>query len=122
MKRDDQVEIFGDGKTSRDFCFIANVVQANIRAALGSDTIQGEVFNVAAGDRTDLVTLFEMIRDALFANGLHGCPDPAFADFRQGDVRHSEADISKARELLGYDPSHSVGQGLAQSLQWYLDR
>jgi UDP-N-acetylglucosamine 4-epimerase len=121
MKRNDQIEIFGDGKTSRDFCFIANVVQANIRAALGSDAVQGEVFNVAAGDRTDLVTLFEMIRDGLFANGLHGCPDPAFADFRQGDVRHSEADIGKARKYLGYDPTHSVEQGLAQSIQWYVD-
>ena len=121
MKRIDQVEIFGDGKTSRDYCFIANVVQANIRSALGSDAVQGEVFNVAAGERTDLVTLFGMIRDALSAKGLHGCPDPAFADFRQGDVRHSEADIGKARKLLGYDPSHGVEQGLAQSIQWYLD-
>ena len=121
MKRNDQVEIFGDGKTSRDYCFIANVVQANIRAALGSDAVQGEVFNVAAGDRTELITLFGMIREALSANGRHGCPDPAFADFRQGDVRHSEADISKARELLGYAPSHSVDQGLAESIQWYLD-
>ena len=121
MKRNDQVEIFGDGKTSRDYCFIANVVQANIRAALGSDAVQGEVFNVAAGERTDLVTLFGMIRDALSAKGLHGCPDPSFADFRQGDVRHSEADIGKARKLLGYDPSHGVEQGLAQSIQWYLD-
>lgn len=121
MKRIDQVEIFGDGKTSRDYCFIANVVQANIRSALGSDAVQGEVFNVAAGERTDLVTLFGMIRDALSAKGLNGCPDPAFADFRKGDVRHSEADIGKARKLLGYDPSHGVEQGLAQSIQWYLD-
>ena len=122
MLRDEDVVINGDGETSRDFCFIANAVQANIRAALAPDDVQGEVFNVAAGARTTLNQLFELIRDGLRQHQLHYTREPRRAEFRPGDVRHSLADITKARRLLGYEPSHDIAQGIAAALPWYVRR
>ncbi len=122
MLKGDEVAIFGDGETSRDFCFIANAVQANIRAALADDEAQGEVYNVAVGERTSLARLFAMIRDTLALQQAKYDREPAFADFRAGDVRHSEADISKARRLIGFEPTHSVGQGLALAVPYYLQK
>lgn len=122
MLRDETVTIFGDGDTSRDFCFIANAVQANIRAALAPEAAQGEVYNVAVGERTSLVALFGMIRDTLALHQLRYDRPPAFADFRPGDVRHSEAEIGKARAMLGYAPTHDVAEGLVKAAPWYLDR
>jgi UDP-N-acetylglucosamine 4-epimerase len=122
MLRDDEVTIFGDGETSRDFCFVANAVQANVRAALAPDEAQGEVFNVAVGAQTSLAQLFEMIRDGLAKHQVHYDREPNFTDFRAGDVRHSLADIGKARRLLGYEPTHSIGQGIAEALPWYIGR
>lgn len=122
MLRDEVVTINGDGETSRDFCFIANAVQANIRAALAPDEAQGEVYNVAVGERTTLNSLFDMIRDAL---ALHQVPygnEPVFAKFRAGDVRHSEADISKAKQGLEFLPTHTVREGILQAVPWYLER
>ena len=122
MLCDEEVRIFGDGETSRDFCFVANAVQANIRAALAPDEAQGEVFNVAVGERTSLAQLFALIRDGLRAHQVHYTREPSFTEFRPGDVRHSLADISKARRLIGYAPTHSIEQGIAEALPWYIGR
>jgi len=122
MLRDEEVQIFGDGETSRDFCFVANAVQANIRAALAPDEAQGEVFNVAVGERTSLAELFGLIRDGLRSHQVHYAREPLFTDFRPGDVRHSLADISKARRLIGYAPTHDIAQGIAEALPWYIGR
>jgi UDP-N-acetylglucosamine 4-epimerase len=114
--------INGDGHTSRDFCFIANAVQANLRAALVADAAAlNQIYNVAVGDRTSLTQLHAAIADALRTSrpGL-GIAAPQFAPFRVGDVRHSLADIGKAERLLGYRPSHDVRAGLAAAVGWYI--
>jgi UDP-N-acetylglucosamine 4-epimerase len=113
--------IYGDGSTSRDFCFVANAVQANILAAVTShpDAIN-EVFNVALNARTTLNELFELIREKLLPSYSH-LHDyrPVYKPFRAGDVQHSQADISKARTLLGFEPMHTVEQGLDVTLDWF---
>jgi UDP-N-acetylglucosamine 4-epimerase len=116
----DEIQINGDGSTSRDFCYVANAVQANLRATFAPEEVQGEVFNVAVGERTSLGQLFDLLRDALGTHQVHYARPPRFADFRPGDVRHSEADIAKGRRLLGYAPTHRLGDGLADALPWYL--
>lgn len=113
------VMINGDGETSRDFCFVANAVQANILAATTS-LEKSEVFNVAVGDRTTLNDLFHAIRDTLADNGKVYTSAPVYQAFRAGDVRHSQADVSKARNILGYSPSHTIWQGLQVAMPWYL--
>jgi UDP-N-acetylglucosamine/UDP-N-acetylgalactosamine 4-epimerase len=113
--------IYGDGCTSRDFCFVTNVVQANLLAACtGNAQAIGQVFNVAVNDRTTLVDLFEMIRCRLALQFAH-LRDyrPAFRDFRNGDIRHSQADITQARKFLGYNPTHTLEQGLEETLAWH---
>ena len=114
------IEIYGDGSTSRDFCYVANAVQANLRAALAPAEAVNQVYNVALGERTTLNQLFVLLRDGLARHQVHYDREPAYADFRRGDVRHSEADISRARELLGYAPTHRIGDGIAEALPWYL--
>jgi UDP-N-acetylglucosamine 4-epimerase len=115
-----QVEIYGDGSTSRDFCYVANAVQANVLAALAGDDAQGQVYNVAVGARTSLIELFDLLREGLERHQVHYDKEPAFRDFRRGDVLHSEADIAKARSLLGYAPTHGIAEGIAEALPWYL--
>ncbi len=122
MLRNEEVTIFGDGETSRDFCFVANAVQANIRAAFAGEDARGEVYNVAVGAQTSLSVLFALIRDGLRYHNVQYDRDPHFTDFRQGDVRHSLADIGKARRLIGYAPTHSIEQGIAEALPWYIER
>jgi len=115
------IEIFGDGSTTRDFCYIANVVQANLLAATTElkDTSHA-VVNVAAGARTSLNELFALLRTMLLPDYPHLADyQPAHRDFRPGDIRHSHADIAKARQLLGYVASHTVEQGLREALAWY---
>ena len=114
------VEIYGDGSTSRDFCYVANAVQANVRAALASDEAQGHVYNVAVGERTSLVELFALLRDGLGRHQVHYDREPTYCDFRPGDVLHTQADISKASAMLGYAPTHSISQGIEEALPWYL--
>jgi UDP-N-acetylglucosamine 4-epimerase len=164
------VWINGDGETSRDFCYVANVVQANLLAACSEHSLaQGEVYNVAVGERTTLNQLFHALRAALAARetGNAGKPGmaqdfaappaanasdpgsdwadsvfaaqygveaaaplpfsdpaaaPAYREFRAGDVRHSLADISKAQQLLGYAPTHTLAQGLRAAIAWYVER
>jgi UDP-N-acetylglucosamine/UDP-N-acetylgalactosamine 4-epimerase len=115
------IDIFGDGETSRDFCYIENAVQANILAATTTepDAI-GEIYNVAVGDRTSLNELFGFIRDALLPHCPHvAAIRPLYKEHRRGDVRHSLADIGKARRLLGYEPTHTVREGLLEVAKWY---
>ena len=114
--------INGDGETSRDFCFVANAVQANLRAALVKEPAAiNQVYNVAVGDRTTLKQLHAAIGSALHAldPALKVLP-PHYAEFRAGDVRHSLADVSKARQLLGYVPTHDLKAGLAEAVGWYM--
>lgn len=115
------VVINGDGETSRDFCFIANVVQANLLAAT-TDSLKAKnhVYNVALGDRTTLNELFNALKTALNHNGVNYGKDPQYRDFRAGDVRHSQADISKAKALLGYQPHYRVQAGIDKSMPWYI--
>jgi UDP-N-acetylglucosamine/UDP-N-acetylgalactosamine 4-epimerase len=115
--------IYGDGLTSRDFCYIANVIQANLLAATVTLNKAHEVFNVALNDRTTLNELFELIRTGL----LDKCPwlatyKPDYRPFRAGDIAHSQADISKAVELLGYSPEYTIKQGLEVTLAWYRNK
>lgn len=115
------VNINGDGETSRDFCHVANVVQANILAATSTHPgACGQAFNIAVGDRTTLNELFGMLRDGLLPHHPQLADiKPHYQDFRPGDVRHSLANITLARTLLGYSPTHTVRQGIAQALDWY---
>ena len=118
----DDVFINGDGETSRDFCYIDNAVQANILAALAEDEARDQVYNVAVGDRTSLNELFYRIRDLLQPFYPHVAQvAPVYRDFRPGDVRHSLADIGKSQRLLGYAPSHRIGEGLESAIQWYAE-
>ncbi|WP_432456105.1 MULTISPECIES: NAD-dependent epimerase/dehydratase family protein [unclassified Agarivorans] len=114
-----QVFINGDGQTSRDFCFIDNVVQMNILAATAGLS-QSEVFNVALNDQTSLTELFELLQQNLAIHGVVRQSVPEYRDFRAGDVRHSRADIGKAQKLLGYAPAFNIGQGLARAMPWYI--
>lgn len=116
-----QVFINGDGETSRDFCYVANAVQANILSAFTSDpAARNQVYNVAVGDRTTLNQLFRLLREGLVVEGVCSDAQPTYQDFRPGDVRHSQADVSKARRLLGYEPTHNLKQGLDEALSWYV--
>jgi len=115
--------INGDGETSRDFCYVANVVQANLLASVAPDEGRNQVYNVAYGQRTTLTQLYDAIRDGLAElredlADLH-TQQVQYGPFRQGDIRHSLADIAKAQRLLGYAPTHSVQQGLSETLEWY---
>jgi len=117
------VEIFGDGETSRDFCYVGNVVQVNIRAATTArpDSLN-QIYNVAVGGRTTLNQLFETLRDLLAVQAPSiASAKPRYEDFRAGDVRHSQADISKAMRLLGYAPTHDLRKGLRDALGWYVN-
>jgi UDP-N-acetylglucosamine 4-epimerase len=121
MIKNEPVRINGDGKTTRDFCYVANVVQANLLAAtVQNPDALNELYNVGVHAQTSLNQLFALLRDNLIPHHpqLAGSA-PVYLEFRPGDVRHSEADISKAERLLGYRPSHSVDQGLKEALDWY---
>jgi len=124
MLRGERVAIYGDGETSRDFCYIANAVQANLHAAVATDPeALNQVYNVAVGGRTLLNelhgALVDLLRGRLPELRLAAAVHEAF---RAGDVRHSQADIGKARRLLGYAPTHDLRAGLAEALPWYIAR
>jgi UDP-N-acetylglucosamine 4-epimerase len=123
MMEGQPVYINGDGGTTRDFCYVENVVQANILAATTTESKAiGEVFNVAVSDSISLNDLFESLRVRLapMYPSLEG-GRPVYRDFRPGDVRHSRASIDKARQSLGFEPTHTLCQGLDESLSWYRD-
>ena len=116
------VHINGDGETSRDFCFVENAIQMNVLGATATEDSKNEIYNVAVGDRTTLNELYYVIRDKLAKDNtaiLNTVPN--YRDFRAGDVRHSQADISKASKKLGYTPTHNISQGLEIALDWYLN-
>ena len=122
LLRSEAVAINGDGETSRDFCFVANAVQANVLAATTPNAAAvNQVYNVAVGDQTTLNQLYENLVRSLSAAvpGLR-VPAPVYRDFRSGDVRHSRADVSKAQDLLGYRPTHRFAEGLNVATGWYL--
>ncbi|WP_242343883.1 NAD-dependent epimerase/dehydratase family protein [Anaeromyxobacter terrae] len=116
-----EVAIYGDGETSRDFCYVANVVQANLLAAVTTRReALGTVYNVAYGVRTTLNELFRLVQAQVARYRPESAEAlPVYREFRPGDVRHSLADVSRAVELLGYRPTHSVHQGLVEAAEWY---
>jgi UDP-N-acetylglucosamine 4-epimerase len=116
----DEILIHGDGETSRDFCFVDNVVQANLLAATRQKAATSRVFNVAVGGRTSLNALFGEIVDVLAANDVHYALPPTHGAFRAGDVRHSQADISRAVDELGYCPRYDLRRGLEVAMPWYV--
>ena len=121
MLHGEPITIFGDGETTRDFCYIANVVQANLLAATSTDAAADhQVYNVAVGGRMSLNELYAILRDLTTARhpDLSIAP-PLYQSFRPGDVRHSQADIGKAQRLLGYAPTHRLEEGLALTMDWY---
>jgi len=118
------VFINGDGETSRDFCYVANVVQANLLAAITQNAeALDQVYNVAVGDRTTLNELYAQLHGNLLPHYAH-LKDlkPVYRNFREGDVRHSLADIAKASSRLGFAPTHRVAQGLELAMPWYMSQ
>jgi UDP-N-acetylglucosamine 4-epimerase len=121
MIKKEPIYINGDGETSRDFCFIANAIQANLLAATTTNPeAQNQVYNVAVGGRTTLNTLFILLRDSLTTHGVVADCQPIYREFRAGDVRHSQANVSKAQSFLQYAPTHRIIDGIAQAMPWYL--
>jgi UDP-N-acetylglucosamine 4-epimerase len=120
MIKGDAVYINGDGETSRDFCYVDNTVQMNILAATTPEKNRSAVYNVAVGNRTTLNKLFEAIKNALVENNVAVNVTPTFRDFRAGDVRHSQADISKASKALNYSPEYEILDGIRLAMPWYL--
>ncbi|MHB8473023.1 MAG: SDR family oxidoreductase [Gammaproteobacteria bacterium] len=123
MIKNEPVFVNGDGETSRDFCYIDNAVQANLLAATTiNPDATNQVYNVAVGERTSLNQLFEGIRQSL-ENRFPYLRNfkPSYREFRPGDVRHSLADISKAKNLLGYEPTHRIQEGLTEAMEWYVN-
>ena len=121
MIEGDDVFINDDGETSRDFCFIDNTVQANLLAATTTNPdARNQVYNVAVGDRTTLNELFEAIQLALKTNDINHNKEPVYREFRAGDVRHSQADVTKIKTLLGYEPEFVIKEGIAEAMPWYV--
>jgi UDP-N-acetylglucosamine 4-epimerase len=116
----DDVVINGDGETSRDFCYIDNVVQANILSATSDAEARNQVYNVAVGDRTTLIQLYDGLQSVLRDNGVSCDKRPVFGPFRAGDVRHSQANVDKAQRLLGYDNMIPLAEGLSRAMPWYI--
>ena len=119
MVRKEEVLVNGDGETSRDFCFVDNAVQANILAAVAHGEGVNQVYNVAVNARTSLNELHRYLVQALANHGVAVDKQPVYRDFRSGDVRHSQADITKATNLLGYQPLFDVLQGIEVAMPWY---
>lgn len=120
MIKGEDLYINGDGETSRDFCYIDNVVQMNILAAVSPNEAKNEVYNVAVGDRTTLNELYKAISVALENKGYSITGKLIYRDFRVGDVRHSQADISKAKNLLGFNPLYGINEGINLAVDWYI--
>jgi UDP-N-acetylglucosamine 4-epimerase len=117
------VFINGDGETSRDFCYIDNTIQMNLLAATtDNNNATNQVYNVALNDRTSLNKIYQMIEDRLIkrTQGLER-KDPIYRDFRVGDVRHSQANIDKAQELLDYQPKYMISEGMDKAMDWYVN-
>jgi UDP-N-acetylglucosamine 4-epimerase len=121
--KSEEIFINGDGKTSRDFCFIENAIQANILAATNTNKKAfNNIYNIALGDRTSLNELYAMLQSAINKQSNIKHSKLIYRDFRAGDVKHSQADISKARNLLGYRPTHKVKSGINETINWHLEQ
>ena len=119
----EELFVNGDGETSRDFCYIENAVQANLLAAtIQNPAALNQVYNVALGDRTSLNDLYKLIVGSLSQLILFPPAKLSYRDFREGDIRHSLADISKAKTLLGYVPTIKVGAGVTAAMPWYVSK
>jgi UDP-N-acetylglucosamine 4-epimerase len=117
----EDIFINGDGETSRDFCFVENAIQANLLAATTTlAEAHNQIYNVAVGDRTTLNQLFESLRDVLATKGVAYVKRPSYRSFRAADVRHSQADVTKGRRLLGYSPAYPIRRGINKAIIWYL--
>lgn len=114
LMRDETPTINGDGKQSRDFTYIDNVIEANLKACLAPHEVAGEAFNIAYGGREYLIDIYHALTEALGKN-----IEPNFGPDRKGDIKHSNADISKAQKLLGYAPEYDFKRGLNEAIAWY---
>jgi len=123
LLEDEQVFINGDGETSRDFTYIDNVIQMNILAGLtNNQETFGEAFNVAVGGRNTLNELYALINTQLQKHvSSYVQKEALYRDFRAGDIRHSNADISKAKNMLGYEPTHDIYAGMSEAIGWYVE-
>jgi UDP-N-acetylglucosamine 4-epimerase len=122
MIRNEDIAINGDGSTSRDFCYVDNAVQANLLAALAPTHARGQVYNVAVGDSTTLLELYDGLRASLLEQGVDYRRPPLHRPPRLGDIQHSLADIDRAARQLGYAPAFRLLDGLALAMPWYLQR
>lgn len=121
ISNNQSVQINGDGSTSRDFCFVDNAVQANILAACTiKKNALNQIYNIALGDKTSLTDLFKIIKKEVSKYKTIDDIDPIYRDFRAGDVKHSQADISKAKKLLGYRPTHKIQPGIQELVLWHI--
>ena len=121
LLRGEPCYVYGDGETTRDFCHVSDVVQANLLAAVAADSAVGEVYNVGCGTETSLNELFRMIRLGLAGHEAElSSHEPVYEAFRPGDIRRSVADISKARRRLSFEPQMTVAEGLGEALEWYV--
>ena len=121
LLRGEPCYVYGDGETTRDFCHVSDVVQANLLAAFAADSAVGEAYNVGCGTETSLNELFRMIRLGLAGHEAElSSHEPVYEAFRSGDIRRSVADISKARRRLGFEPQMTVAEGLGEALEWYV--
>ena len=122
--KDEPIYINGDGSTSRDFCYIENVIQANLLSVTTNNlTAKNKVYNVAVGDRTSLNELYYIIRDGInLLREKQNAAEPIYKDFRDGDVQHSQADITRIKTMLSYEPEFDITEGLKQTLRWYVDK
>lgn len=114
LMRDVAPTINGDGRQSRDFTYVENVIEANLKACLAPHEAAGQAFNIAYGGREYLIDIYHTLTKALGKN-----IEPHFGPDRKGDIKHSNADISKARKLLGYDPDYNFAKGLNEAIEWY---
>lgn len=114
LMRGERPTINGDGKQSRDFTYIENVIEANLKACLAGEKADGEAFNIAYGGREYLIDIYYMLKDALGVD-----IEPIFGPERAGDIKHSNADIGKAERLLGYAPEYDFKRGLGEAISWY---
>jgi len=113
--------VYGDGETSRDFCYIGNVIDANFQAATAQTEALNRVYNIACGGQTSLNQLFKMIQEEVTRYRPEAAKrKPVYGPFRQGDIRHSLADIHRARNLLGYDPRFDVSTGMTETVRWFV--
>ena len=116
LLNDEQPTINGDGKQSRDFTYIENVIEANLKACLASHEVAGQSYNIAYGGREYLIDIYHALTRALNKD-----IKPIFGPDRKGDIKHSNADISKAKRLLGYNPEYNFEKGLIEAIEWYIN-